>query len=159
MKITENCVVSFDYTLTDDAGEVIDSSSGGEPLTYLHGHNHIVQGLEKAMQDRQVGDAFEVSVAPAEGYGEHHEQLIQQVPKSAFGDAPELEVGMRFQAQSDAGPMMVVITAVGDDSVTVDGNHALAGQTLHFSIEVKDIREATAQELEHGHVHADGHDH
>lgn len=159
MKITENCVVSFDYTLTDDAGEVIDSSSGGEPLAYLHGHKHIVQGLEKAMQNREVGDAFEISVPPDEGYGEHHERLIQQVPRSVFGDNQDLQVGMRFQANSDAGPMMVVVTAVGDETVTVDGNHALAGQTLHFAIEVKEVREATAQELEHRHVHVGGHDH
>ncbi|ORE88591.1 FKBP-type peptidylprolyl isomerase [Oceanococcus atlanticus] len=159
MQIADNTVVSFDYTLRNDAGETVDTSSGREPMAYLHGHNQIVAGLEKEMTGRSSGDSFQVTVSPDEGYGPHRPELVQVVPREAFQGIDTLEVGMRFQADSAQGPMLVRIAAVEDSQVTVDGNHDLAGQNLHFDIAVTDVREATAQELEHGHVHADGQDH
>lgn len=159
MEISTDAVVSFDYTLTNDAGEVLDSSQGGSPMAYLHGHDQIIPGLEQAMGGRKAGDAFDVSIAAADGYGERSDELVQQVPRDAFAGVDNVEAGMRFQAQGPGGPMIVRIVAVEDDTVTVDGNHELAGETLHFSIAITEVRTATAQELEHGHVHADGHDH
>ncbi|PKM08837.1 MAG: peptidylprolyl isomerase [Gammaproteobacteria bacterium HGW-Gammaproteobacteria-5] len=160
MQIAEHCVATFHYTLTDDAGTVIDSSSGREPLAYLHGAGNIVPGLERAMTGRTVGDSFTVDVVPEEGYGVRHEGLIQVVPRSAFQGVDTLEVGMQFQANSNQGPMSVVISALSGDEVTVDGNHPLAGQTLHFAVEITEVRAATDEETEHGHVHgAHGHDH
>ena len=150
MKVQSNAVVSFDYTLTGDDGQVIDTSEGREPLCYLHGHGNIVPGLEKAMEGKVSGDQFEASVSPSEGYGEYREELVQDVPKSAFEGVDKVEPGMSFQAESNAGPMMVVVKAVNDDTVTVDGNHMLAGQTLNFAVDVKDVREASEEEINQG---------
>jgi FKBP-type peptidyl-prolyl cis-trans isomerase SlyD len=158
MQIADNTVASFHYTLTNGAGEVLDSSQGREPLAYLHGAGNIVPGLEKAMTGRSAGDSFKVDVAPEEGYGVHHDGLVQEVPLEAFAGVPQVEPGMRFQAQTPQGMHSVVVTAVSDGMVTVDGNHPLAGQTLHFAIEVTDVRAASAEELAHGHVH-DGSEH
>jgi len=160
MQIAEHCVASFHYTLTDDAGSVIDSSAGREPLAYLHGAGNIVPGLERALLGHAAGDRFAVDVAPEEGYGIRHEGLIQVVPREAFQGVDELAIGMEFQANSNQGPMSVVVTALAGDQVTVDGNHPLAGQTLHFAIEVTEVRIATEDEAEHGHVHGPhGHAH
>jgi FKBP-type peptidyl-prolyl cis-trans isomerase SlyD len=160
MQIAERTVASFHYTLTDDAGQVIDSSAGREPLAYLHGNGQIVPGLEKAMAGRQVGDKFDVDVAPAEGYGEHQPELIQEVPREAFQGVEDIQPGMQFQGQGPQGVFNVTVTRVEDDKVHIDGNHPLAGKTLHFAIEVADVREASAEELQHGHVHgAGGHHH
>ena len=156
MQIADQCVALFHYTLTNDAGDVIDSSSGNEPMAYLHGVGNIVVGLEKAMTGKQSGDKFEVVVAPEEGYGQRNESLVQTVPRSMFQGVDEITVGMRFQAQSDHGPVSVIVTEVTDENVTVDGNHALAGQSLNFAIEVTEVRAASAEELEHGHVHGPG---
>lgn len=153
MKIAENTVVRFDYTLRDSGGEVVDSSEEREPLAYLHGHANIIPGLEKALTGHKEGDEFEVTVQPEEAYGEHREDLVQTVPRSAFEGVEQLEPGMRFQAESNAGPVLVTVKEVGDEEVVVDGNHMLAGEELHFSVAVKDVREATDEEIEHGHVH------
>lgn len=159
MEIAADTVVSFDYTLTNDAGDVLDSSSGQGPMAYLHGHSQIISGLEQAMAGRQSGDEFSVTVAPAEGYGEHIAELVQAVPRSAFEGIESVEPGMRFQAQGPNGPMVVKVVEVADETITIDGNHELAGTTLHFAVQIKEVREATPQELDHGHVHAGGHDH
>lgn len=160
MQISERTVATFHYTLTNDAGEIIDSSAGREPLTYLHGGGNIVPGLEKEMVGRCVGDTFNVVVTAKEGYGEANPMMIQVVPKAAFQGVDKLEVGMEFQAQTPQGPMSVAIAKIEDDEVTVDGNHPLAGKTLHFAIEVTDVRDASVEELMHGHVHgAGGHHH
>jgi FKBP-type peptidyl-prolyl cis-trans isomerase SlyD len=160
MQIGERTVASFHYTLTDDAGQVIDTSSGREPLTYLHGAGNIVPGLEKEMSGRKPGDVFKVQVAPEEGYGMPDPMMIQVVPKEAFQGVDALEVGMEFQAQTPQGPMSVAIAKIDGDEVTVDGNHPLAGKTLHFAVEVTDVRDASLEELSHGHVHgAGGHHH
>lgn len=160
MQIASNTVASFHYTLTNDQGDVVDSSDGRDPLAYLHGAGNIVAGLEKAMEGRSVGDKFKVDVPPEQGYGVRDEQLIQQVPKEAFQGIENIEVGMHFQARGPHGVASVEVTAVEEQLVTVDANHPLAGQTLHFDIEVMEVRAAEAEELEHGHVHgAGGHHH
>jgi len=160
MDIVEDKVVLIHYTLKDDAGTVIDSSSGGEPLAYIHGQGNIIPGLESALEGKKAGDKLDVSVAPADGYGVHDERLIQRVPRRSFGSANP-QPGMQFHAQSSDGQTRVVtVTQIVGDMVTVDGNHPLAGKNLHFSVEITEVRDATEEELEHGHVHgAGGHHH
>ena len=156
MQIADRTVASFNYTLTDDAGAVIDTSEGRSPLAYLHGAGNIVPGLEKEMAGRKAGDRFDVVVAPEEGYGQPNPMLVQTVPREAFQGVDTIEVGMEFQAQTPQGPLAVVVAKVDADTVTVDGNHPLAGKTLHFAIEVTDVRDASVEELAHGHVHGPG---
>jgi FKBP-type peptidyl-prolyl cis-trans isomerase SlyD len=152
MEITDGRVATIHYTLTDDAGQVIDKSSTDKPLSYLHGAGNIVPGLEKALDGKQVGDSLKVDVAPEQGYGPHHEGMVQSVPHSAFPDISAVKQGMQFEARSERGPMVVTVTNIGDEHVTVDGNHPLAGKSLHFAVEVADIREATEQESNQGHT-------
>ena len=160
MPIAPKSVAAFHYTLTDDAGQVIDSSEGREPLTYLHGSSQIVPGLEKQMEGREVGDKFTAEVSPEEGYGVRHDELMQEVPKEAFQGVEDIQPGMQFQGRGPQGDINVTVQKVEGDKVFIDGNHPLAGKTLNFAIEVTDVREASAEELEHGHVHgAGGHDH
>ncbi len=156
MLIEDRRVAQFHYTLTNDQGEVLDSSAGHEPLTYLHGKGNIVPGLEKAMAGKQAGDKLKVSVSPEEGYGLQIPELIQVVPREAFKGVDDIKVGMRFQAETEQGPVMVRVTDVSAETVTVDGNHELAGQTLHFEIEVTSVRDASVEEVLHGHVHGEG---
>ncbi len=153
-------VVSFHYTLRNVKGDVIDASDAGDPMPYLHGASNIVPGLEKAMQDRKVGDKFEVKVSAAEGYGERVEGSAL-VPRSDFPDDMELEVGMSLVAEGPDGDAFPVwIADITDEGVTIDPNHPLAGEELHFEVEIAAIRAATAEELEHGHPHGpDGHHH
>jgi FKBP-type peptidyl-prolyl cis-trans isomerase SlyD len=153
-------VVLIHYTLKDDAGKVIDSSSGSEPLAYIQGHGNLVPGLEKALEGKQDGDTIKVSLAPADGYGMRNEALVQRVPKRSLQGSGEIRKGMQFQAQTDEGLRLFTVTAVVGDMVSLDGNHPLADQTLNFDVEVIRVREATSEELEHGHVHgAGGHHH
>jgi FKBP-type peptidyl-prolyl cis-trans isomerase SlyD len=160
VEITADRVVLIHYTLKDDAGAVIDTSAGAEPLAYIQGHGNLVAGLEKALEGKQDGDAVAVSVAPADGYGKHDAALIQRVPKRAMQGSGEIKKGMQFQARTDDGMRMFTVTAVVGDMVTLDGNHPLADKTLHFDVQVVTVREATEEELEHGHVHgAGGHHH
>lgn len=160
MEIADQRVVLMHYTLTNDKGEVLDSSRGSEPLAYLHGGGNIIPGLEKALLGKQAGDKLNVKVEPAEGYGERRDELVQQVPKRAFQGVKDIKVGMSFQAQGEQGPMRVVVTHVIGDMVTVDANHPLAGETLTFDVEITEVRAATAEEMQHGHVHgAGGHHH
>lgn len=159
--VTSNKIVSIHYTLRNGDGEVLDSSEGTEPLAYLHGAGNVVAGLEKALEGKVVGDTVLAVVAPEEGYGERVGPGPQPVPKSAFGpDDPSLQPGMAILAEDDDGNEMPLwIVAVESDHVIVDQNHPLAGETLHFDATVVEVREATDQELAHGHVHAHGHDH
>lgn len=152
MQIADQKVASFHYTLTNDAGDVIDSSRERGPMSYLHGAGNIVPGLEKAMKGRSGGDQFQVDVVPEEAYGPHQQQLVQKIPKSAFNKAGDPKPGMQFQASGPQGPMLITVTAVDGEDVTIDGNHPLAGQTLHFDIEVTDVREASEDELNSGRV-------
>jgi FKBP-type peptidyl-prolyl cis-trans isomerase SlyD len=160
MQIAKNSVTAFHYTLTDDAGQVIDSSDGHEPLVYLHGSGQIVPGLEKQMEGRVSGDKFTADVTPEEGYGVHHPELMQEVPLSAFQGVENIEPGMQFQGRGPEGEINVTVSKVDGDTVFIDGNHPLAGKTLHFAVEVTAVRGATDEELEHGHAHgAGGHHH
>jgi FKBP-type peptidyl-prolyl cis-trans isomerase SlyD len=160
MKIAHEKVVSIHYTLTNKEGTVLDSSSGSEPLAYLHGFGNIIPGLENALEGKGKGEKLSVTVEPEQGYGARDEQLVQAVPRSAFKGVDDLAPGMQFQAQGPQGARLVVVTQVAQDVVTVDANHPLAGQTLHFDVEVSEVRDATAEELEHGHVHGPhGHHH
>ncbi len=160
MEITADRVVLIHYTLKDDAGAVLDSSAGGKPLAYIQGHGNLVPGLEKALEGKQDGDSLAVSLPPAEGYGIHDPALIQRVPKRSLQGAGELKKGMQFQARTDDGMRLFTVTAIVADMVTLDGNHPLADKTLNFDVQVVSVREATTEELEHGHVHgAGGHHH
>jgi len=155
MTVKQNAVVSIHYTVRDEDGVQLDSSEGREPLVYLHGANNIIPGLESALEGRQVGEQLQVSVTPEEAYGEHHDHLVESVPVQAFGEQP-LEVGMRFEAQTERGPLSVVITHIDGDHVTVDGNHPLAGKPLSFDVTIAEIRDASAEEVAHGHAHGPG---
>ena len=146
MQIAQNAVVSFHYTLTNNEGEVLDSSEGREPLAYIHGAGNIVPGLEKELDGKTSGDELKVAVSPEEGYGEVQEALVQEVPREAFQGVEDIEAGMQFQAQTQGGPLMVTVTKVEGDTVTVDGNHPLAGETLNFDVQITNVREASAEE-------------
>ena len=156
MKVAENKVVLIDYTLTDNAGEMIDSSEGAGPLAYLHGAGNIVEGLEDALMGKEAGDEVKASIEPAKAYGERHEDMKQDVPKDLFGGVENIEVGMQFQSETDQGPVLVTVVEMTEEMVTVDGNHPLAGVHLNFDVTVREVREPTAEELEHGHVHGEG---
>ncbi len=154
MNIGEKCVVTFHYTLTNSDGEEMDSSAGREPLKYLHGASNIVPGLEKELEGKSSGDTLKVEVQPEQGYGQVNQQLIQIVPHSAFEGAPQIKPGMQFQAEGPNGETQhITVKEVTDDEVTVDGNHPLAGQVLHFDVTVEEVREASEEELSHGHAH------
>jgi FKBP-type peptidyl-prolyl cis-trans isomerase SlyD len=160
MEIADQRVAYIHYVLTDDKGEVLDRSAPDAPLAYLHGAGNIIPGLERALAGRVKGDKLDVTVPPEEAYGVRHDDMIQQVPLRMFKGIPDLRVGMRLQAQSDQGVQLITVTQILGDMVTVDGNHALAGQTLHFAVEIADVRAASAEEMSHGHVHgAGGHHH
>lgn len=161
MNIAANSVVSIHYTLTDDAGAILDSSSNADPLVYLHGTHNIIPGLENALVGKGAGDTLDVRVNPEDGYGLHDPELIQQVSKSMFQGTADIEPGMSFQAQDQGGYMQrVQVTAVEGDTVTIDANHPLAGQHLNFNVTVIEVRPATAEEMDHGHVHGPhGHHH
>lgn len=156
MQAGDNTVVLIHYTLTSDTGETLDTSAGREPLGYLHGFGNIIPGLENALTGKQAGDKLKVSIKPEEAYGVRDDALVQVVPRSAFGGAQDLEVGMQFQAQTPQGVRVVTIVEVEGDDITLDGNHPLAGETLHFDVEVTEVRAASQEELAHGHVHGEG---
>ncbi len=160
MQIEENKVVLIEYTVKTEEGVLVDTSEGNEPLAYLHGHKNIIPGLENALVGKAVEDELSVTVTPEEAYGERHEQLIKEVPMQAFQGVDKVEPGMQFNAESPQGPQLITVTKVEGDTVTVDGNHPLAGVTLNFDVKVVEVREPSEEELSHGHVHgAGGHEH
>ncbi len=156
MQVGKNSVVAIDYTLTGPDGAVIDTSKGREPLPYLHGAGNIIAGLERALEGKVKGDSLKVTIAPVDAYGEKDLQQVQVVPKTSFQGVPDIKEGMQFRAQGPNGMQVVTVTKIEGDKVTVDGNHPLAGITLTFDVEIKDVREASKEELEHGHVHEPG---
>lgn len=160
MNISENCVAAFHYTLTDSSGKVLDSSEGQEPLAYLHGAGNIIPGLENALLGKTVGDKLNVAVSASEAYGERDESMIQELPSNMFSGIDNIEVGMEFHAETEHGLQVVTVTKVEGDQVTIDGNHPLAGVDLNFDVEITEVRAASEEELDHGHVHgAGGHHH
>jgi FKBP-type peptidyl-prolyl cis-trans isomerase SlyD len=156
MQITQNAVVLIHYTLRDDAGKTLDSSAESEPLAYLHGAGNLIAGLERELEGKSAGDKLSVKIAPADGYGEYDQALVQRIPRRALKGISNIQVGMQLHAQSERGPRAVTVTQVVGDMVTIDGNHPLAGQNLNFEVEVAEVRAATEEELAHGHVHGPG---
>lgn len=156
LMIGKNAVVSIHYTLKDDDGQVMDSSEGRDPLSYLHGANNLIPGLEKELEGKSSGQSFSATIAPTEAYGESNPELVQTISKEMFQGVENIEPGMAFTAQGPQGQQQVTVTAVEGDDVTVDANHPMAGKTLNFEVEVVDVRDATEEELEHGHVHGAG---
>lgn len=153
MQIANDKVVSIHYTLKDNDGKILDSSEGKDPLKYLHGKQNIIPGLENAMEGKSIGDKFNVKVEPSEGYGERNDQMVVSIPRTSFGEIEEINPGMQFQLNSQNGPVVVTVVETDDENVKVDANHPLAGVELNFDVEVMEIREATDEELDHGHVH------
>ena len=152
MQITKNTVAAIHYTLRDNEGNVIDTSSGREPLNYLHGAGNLIAGMEEGLEGKSKGDKFQLKIEPAKGYGEKDPAMIQQVPRSAFGDQ-DVRPGMKFSTNHGN---VVTVTHVGLENVTVDANHELAGVELNFDVEVMEVRSATNEEISHGHVHGPG---
>ncbi|HOT90616.1 MAG TPA: peptidylprolyl isomerase [Anaerolineae bacterium] len=158
MNITSGKVVHIHYTLTDDAGELLDTSAGQEPLAYLHGAGNLIPGLENALEGKTVGDTLTVVVPPEEGYGLYNADLVETVLLSQFPDPSQVEVGVRFGVQAGNAMYIATVTDIEGDRVTFDMNHPLAGVTLHFDVAVVGVEDATPEELAHGHVHApEGH--
>jgi FKBP-type peptidyl-prolyl cis-trans isomerase SlyD len=153
MVIEKDRVVTIDYKLKDSTGEVIDSSDAADPLIYLHGNDNIIAGLEKHLFGKKAGDEVACVVPAKEAYGERDEALVFKVPKSEFGEGASIEPGMQFEAHGEDGAQIVTVMGIEGDEVTIDANHPLAGEELHFAVKVVDVREATPEELEHGHVH------
>lgn len=155
MKIEDKKVVRIEYTLKGDDGETLDSSDGREPLTYLQGAKNLVPGLEKALAGKAAGDTLDVKVTPEDGYGQRDDRMVQRMPVRKLPNK-DAKVGMRFRVNTEAGPGFLLVTSVKGDYATVDANHPLAGMNLNFSVKVVDVRDATAEEIEHQHVHGDG---
>lgn len=147
MTISTNKVVKIHYTLTGDDGKVIDSSDGKEPLEYMHGYGNLIPGLERELEGKSAGDKLHADIAPRDAYGEYDEKLVAEVPRSQFDVSMPIEVGQQFQAETATGMAVVTVTKVTDDKITVDANHELAGKTLHFDVEIVDIRDAFPEEL------------
>ena len=147
MTISKNSYVAIDYTLTDDDGTEIDSSRSASPLEYIHGNSQLISGMEAALEGKSAGDEFSVVIAPKDGYGEYDKNLVSEVKRDQFDTDVNIEEGMQFQAMTAYGPQIVTVTKVGDDTITVDANHELAGKTLHFDVKVVSVREATDEEL------------
>lgn len=154
MNIEGKCVVSIHYTLKNGNGEQMDSSSGGAPLKYLHGAQNIVPGLEAALDGKAPGDSLQVVVKPEDAYGQVNPALVQKVPRAAFEGVEDIRPGMQFQAQGPQGQVqLITVESVEGDEVTVNGNHPLAGEELHFDVTVEEVRQATDEEVAHGHAH------
>ncbi len=157
--IGKHSVVEISYTLKNDAGEVLDSSEGGDPLMYLHGTHGLIQGLENELDGKKAGDAFVAVIPPELAYGEIDPDLIHSIDKSMFRGVDNIEPGMVFTAQGEHGQQQITVKSVEGGEVKIDGNHEMAGQTLHFDVQVVSVREATEEEIDHGHVHAPGDHH
>lgn len=160
MQITTDTVVSFHYRLKEEGGDVFEDSHEGSPVLYLHGHRTMLPGLEEALNGKVAGDCFDVTVPPAKGYGERKEGAVQRVPKKHLLSKGKLTPGMIVELNTEHGAQEAVVLKVGLKNIDIDGNHPLAGKTLLFSVEVVDVRQATAEESSHGHAHGvGGHQH
>jgi FKBP-type peptidyl-prolyl cis-trans isomerase SlyD len=156
MKISKNKVAAIHYTLTDVDGKVMDTSDGRDPLHYLHGHHNLIKGLESELENKTVGDKFKAVIQPEDAYGLYDENRVQTVAREMFQGVDDIQPGMKFQANTDKGQEIITVTAVQGNFVTIDSNHELAGETLTFDVEVMEVRDASNEEIEHGHVHGPG---
>jgi FKBP-type peptidyl-prolyl cis-trans isomerase SlyD len=157
LEITKDKIVAFNYTLTDPEGQVIDKSEGRAPMAYLHGCGGIIAGLEEALAGKTAGDELRVEIPPEKGYGQRNEKLLNRVPKEAFKGDLEFELGLQFPVQDQDGKQrLVTIVHIEEGSVVLDANHPLAGIDLTFEVSIVEVRDATADELEHGHSHGEG---
>ncbi len=154
--IAKDTAVKFNYTLKDDDGNVLDQSPEGQPLAYLHGHSNIIPGLEQQLEGKSAGERVNAIVEPVDGYGEYQELAVQKVPRDNFQGVEDIQAGMQFQSEAGGQVMLVTVTDVNDEEVTVDANHPLAGKRLTFDVEIQEVRAATEDELNHGHVHGAG---
>jgi len=164
MNISKNKIASLAYTLKNDDGEILDTADENNPFLYMHGTGGIIKGLENALNEKTVNDSFSLIVAPEDAYGERDDKLTESVPRDMFEGIPDEEMvtGAQFHAQTGQGTQVITIADIDGDTVKIDANHPLAGETLHFDVEVLDIRDATEEEIAHGHPHAPGgcgHDH
>ncbi|RKY18797.1 MAG: peptidylprolyl isomerase [Planctomycetota bacterium] len=160
MNIAKNAVALIDYTLTNDAGEVLDTSEGGDPLAYIHGTESLIPGLETQLDGKAAGDELKVHIAPADAYGERDDEAIHSVSRDDMPEGAEIVVGMQLEAESEDGVHLVTVIGVDGDDIHIDANHPLAGVALNFEVKVIEVRDATTEELEHGHVHGEGgHEH
>jgi FKBP-type peptidyl-prolyl cis-trans isomerase SlyD len=160
MQITKHTVALIEYELTDDSGEVLDSSKGSEPLGYVHGVGSLIPGLESELEGKTGGDGFKVRIAPENAYGERNTEMVQAVPRSEMPADVDITVGMQFQAQTPSGNHVVTVVEIADETVTLDATHPLAGVSLNFDVTVVEVREASEEEVEHGHPHGPGgHEH
>lgn len=156
MQITKNAIALFAYTLKDDDGDLLDSTEESDPLAYIHGVGQLIPGLEQELEGKGKGDSFEIRIPPEKAYGPKNQELIQPVPRDQLPDDVEIEVGMQFQAQSEDGSQVVTVVEIDGDQISLDANHPLAGVALNFAVTVVEVREATPDELEHGHAHGPG---
>ena len=156
MQIAKNKVVSIDYTLTNAKGEVLDKSSKGQPLQFIQGQGQLIPGLEKVLEGKAAGDAIKAQIPAKDAYGDRDEELMQIIPKDSFAEIPDLKVGMELEAEGDDGVRVITVVGIEDDRVVVDGNHPLAGMDLNFDVKIVGVRDATEDELGHGHVHGPG---
>ncbi|MFP4469248.1 MAG: FKBP-type peptidyl-prolyl cis-trans isomerase [Bacteroidota bacterium] len=156
MKIGKDKVVGIHYTLKDNSGNVLDSSVNREPLQYLHGHGNIIPGLEEALEGKQPEDNLTVTVQPEKAYGKHNKEMVYTMDRSKFDDPQNIQKGMQFQAQFDEGTQLLTVIDIKGDDIVLDANHPLAGRVLNFDVEVTDVREASKEEIDHGHVHGEG---
>jgi|SRR6056300_400157 len=156
MIIAKESVVTMHYTLKNEAGEVLDTSAGREPLVYLHGVGGLIPGLEKELEGKQANDKLNAVIPPEEAYGSRRDDLLRIVSKEGFQGEEALVEGMRVQLETDRGPAVAVVSGIEGENVTLDLNHPLADVTLHFEVEVLNVREAEAEEIAHGHVHGEG---
>lgn len=160
MNVQKDAVVTIEYTLTDELGNVLDTSKGDEPLTYLHGNGNLIAGLEAALEGKSAGETFKISLPPNQAYGEWQKEKLVNVDRAQFQGVDELQVGMQFTASDGVNNHVVTVAQIEGNNVTVDLNHPLAGKTLNFDVAIVDVRAATEEELLHGHVHgAGGHHH
>ncbi len=153
MQIEKNKVVEIDYTLKDENGDMLDSSEGRQPLSYIQGTGNLIPGVENALEGKSSGEKVEITVPPETGYGVRDDSLLLTIEREKFGEVEDLKPGLRFRMDTPDGPMIFTVVKLDETEVLVDGNHPLAGMILNFDITVQSVREATTEELEHGHVH------
>ena len=153
LQITKEHVVVINFTLKDDQGQVLDSSADNNPLAYVHGLGDMIPGFEQQLEGKTSGDKLQFTIEPEQGYGSRDEEFVQTIAKSELDDTEDLEIGAEFEMDTDEGIILFSVSEIRDDEVVLDGNHPLAGKTLHFDVEVTEVRAATTEELDHGHAH------